>query len=120
MKHPERCSDYLENIIEAIDRSTDYVHDMDFTAFKQDTRTQDAVVRNIEIIGEAANTLHQAAPDYTKSHQDIPWSYIRGMRNVISHEYWRVDIETVWRTVQNDLPELRRQMEDLLRQQERT
>ncbi len=91
MKHPERVSDYLANIIEATNRAIGYARGMDLTAFREDARTQDAVVRNIEIIGEAANALHQAAPDYTKLHQEIPWSYIRGMRNIITHEYWRVD-----------------------------
>jgi uncharacterized protein with HEPN domain len=118
VKHPERVSDYLENIAEAVDRAIRYVEGMEFAAFEQDPRTQDAVVRNLEIIGEAATRLHQVAPDYTDAHQEIPWSYMRGMRNIIAHEYWRVDLEVVWRTALNDLPDLLQKLHDLLRRQQ--
>ncbi len=118
MRHPERVSDYLENIAEAADRAIRYVAGMDFAAFEQDTRTQDAVVRNIEIIGEAATRLYQVSPAYTNAHQEIPWAYMRGMRNIIAHEYWGVDIEVVWRTALNDLPGLLQRLHDLLLQQQ--
>ena len=65
MKHPERVEDYLEHIAEAIRRATDYLRDTeDFAAFELDQRSQDAVVRNVEIIGEAVSKISSVAPDF--------------------------------------------------------
>jgi uncharacterized protein with HEPN domain len=73
VKHPERVEDYLEHIAEAITRATDYLrHTADFAAFEQDQRSQDAVVRNIEIIGEAVAKINNVAPDLIAKHTEIP------------------------------------------------
>jgi len=72
----------------------------------RDTRTQDAVVRNIEIIGEAVTQLQKVDPDFTAAHPNIPWDVMRGMRNIVIHEYFGVDPNVVWKTVRNDLPPL--------------
>jgi uncharacterized protein with HEPN domain len=82
MKHPERVEDYLEHIAEAIDRATGYLQPLpDLEAFQMNPQVQDAVVRNIEIIGEAVNKITSTAPDFIKQHPDIPWARMRGMRN---------------------------------------
>lgn len=71
---------------------------------------QDAVIRPLEIIGEAANRL----PDhFTRKHSDIPWAQIIGMRNFLIHDYGRVNLELVWDTIQTDLPELKAKLEKL-------
>lgn len=80
MKHPERVEDYLEHIVEAIVRVTTYLRDTyDFAGFQRDARTQDAVVRNLEIIGEAANQIRAMSSEIGDRHPELPWIEMRGM-----------------------------------------
>jgi uncharacterized protein with HEPN domain len=118
MKHPERVEDYLGHIAEAIERATSYVQPLpDIDAFRQNPLVQDGVVRNIEIIGEAANHINRMAPEFIAQHPELPWPNMRNMRNIVIHAYFNVDLTTVWRTVQEDLPKLEQQIADLLNQQ---
>jgi uncharacterized protein with HEPN domain len=112
--HPARVPEYLQHIIEAIDRATGYVAGMDAAAFEQDTRTQDAVIRALEIVGEAANKARVADPALQSSAPEIPWDVMYGMRNRIVHDYFEVDLDVVWHTIQRDLPVLRPQIVRLL------
>ena len=112
--HPERAREYLEHIVEAIDRACDYVTGMDAAAFERDIRTQDAVIRTLQIVGEAANKARIAAPDLQHSSPEIPWDVMYGMRNRIIHDYFEVDLDVVWQTLQRDLPVLRSQIVQLL------
>ena len=114
-KHPDRVPQYLQHILDAIDRAISYAAGMDFAAFEKDTRTQDAVIRSIEIIGEAANKVRTADPAFAAGLPNIPWEVMYGMRNRIVHDYFEVDREVVWQTVQQDLPVLRGQIGALLR-----
>ena len=115
MTHPERVEDYLGHIAEAIARATEYVHELpDFDAFRGKRQVQDAVVRNIEIIGEAVNKISKVAPDFVNEHREIPWAQMRAMRNVVIHEYFFVDLKVVWKTVKDDLPRLKRQIDDVV------
>ncbi len=84
---------------------------MDFSAWGSDRKTIDAVVRNFGIIGEAANHI---PPEIQSRFPDIPWSQMRGIRNVLIHEYFGVDEEVLWETVQNDLPALQEKLNRLL------
>jgi len=116
MKHPERVEDYLEHIAEAIERATGYLQPVpDLAAFKKNPQAQDAVVRSIEIIGEAVNKINSTAPDFIKQHPELPWQQMRGMRNVAIHEYFFVDLEIVWTTVKDDFPKLKQQVDALLK-----
>lgn len=116
MKHPERIEDYLEHIAEAIDRATSYLQPIpDLAVFQQNLQVQDAVVRNIEIIGEAVNKINSTAPEFIKQHSELPWGQMRGMRNVAIHEYFFVDLEIVWTTVRDHLPKLKQQIDALLK-----
>jgi uncharacterized protein with HEPN domain len=82
MKHPERIEDYLEHIAEAINRATEYIQPLDnAAALERDHKTQAAVIRNTEIIGEAANRIHKQSPDFVAAHPSLPWHQMRGMRN---------------------------------------
>jgi uncharacterized protein with HEPN domain len=118
VKHPERVTDYLEHIVEAINRVTKYLEDTrDFSDFQRDERTRDAVVRNLEIVGEAANKIRTTAPEFLTSHPELPWIEMRGMRNKIIHNYFDIEWSVVWDTARDDLPELKRQVELLLRGQ---
>lgn len=83
--------------------------------FKRTRRFKDAVVRNIEIIGEAVNKIQSTAPDFIKQHSELPWAQMRGMRNIAIHEYFFVDLEIVWTTVRDHLPKLKQQIDALLK-----
>ena len=117
MKHPERVEDYLGHIAEAIARATSYVEQLQgIEAFRQNPLVQDGVVRNIEIIGEAANHIARMAPDFIAQHPKLPWRKMRNMRNIVIHAYFNVDLTIVWGTVQEDLPPLKQQIDQLLSQ----
>jgi len=105
-----RTPDYLEHTLEAIRRITRYTHGMDEATFMQDERTQDAVIRNIEIIGEAASNIHQTDARFVEQHPEVPWKVMRAMRNRVAHGYFEIDWEIVWRTINKDLPELEQQL----------
>ena len=116
MRHPERVEDYLQHIVEAIVRVTTYLRDTgNLAGFERDRRTQDAVVRNLEIIGEAANQIRAMSPEFVDFHPEVPWIAMRGMRNKIIHGYFDVDWSVVWDTARNDLPGLQRLVEPLLK-----
>lgn len=88
MKHPERIEDYLQHIVEAIDNIIGYVREIDSAAaLEHDHKTQAAVIRNVEIIGEAASRIHKQAPELMAEHPSLPWHEIRGMRNRMIHNY---------------------------------
>jgi uncharacterized protein with HEPN domain len=100
----------LDDIRQSIDRIEEYVSGMSLDDFSRDQKSIDAVARNLEIMGEAANRL----PDeFKESHADIEWYKIVGLRHRIVHEYFGVDLEIVWRILRKDLPELRRSLSGL-------
>lgn len=109
-----RVVDYLDHILAAIERIERHVADVDELVFMQSELLQDAVVRNIEVIGEAANNIQKVAPDFAASAAHIPWQVMYAMRNRLSHGYDRIDFEMVWRTVCNDLPTLHALIKSLL------
>lgn len=115
MTHPERVEDYLEHILQAIDRAVRYLQSIDgAAALVQNDVIQDAVVRNIEIIGEAASRIHRTAPEFVATHPEMPWTEMRGMRNKMIHQYFDVDWNIVWTTVRDNLPVLKQQVEAVL------
>jgi len=98
-----RDDTYLVDILESAKIAWDYVFDKTWDEFHADIQCQDAVVRRIEIIGEAARRLSQETRD---KHPQIPWREMTSMRNLVIHEYDVVDINQVWDTVQKRLPPL--------------
>lgn len=109
-----RIPDYLEHIVEAIERIHLYIEDMDEIAFLNDQKTQDAVIRNFEIIGEASHNIERYHSAFADAHPDIPWTVVYAMRNRVAHGYFKVDLEAVWKTIHADLPELHAQIKQLL------
>ena len=99
-----RVSDYLGHILKAIERINRYTKEINEKDFLSNELLQDAVIRNIEIIGEASNNIQQVAPQFAAHHHDIPWLVMYTMRNRICHAYDKVDLEIVWKTVKGDLP----------------
>ncbi len=115
MNHPERVQEFLRHIAEAIERAGRYIERLDsIDAFRQNRRDQDAVIRNIEIIGEAASRIQKHAPEFVVLHPQLPWIEMRGMRNKMIHDYFDVDLRVVWNTIKEDLPRLKGQIDVLL------
>ena len=114
-QHRSRIPEYLQHILQAIERIHHYTGDFNERGFLDDPKTQDAVLRNIEIIGEAARNVERADPQFSALHPDIPWAVIYAMRNRLSHGYFEVDLEIVWKTVRNDLPPLESRISGLLK-----
>ena len=108
-----RVLDYLSHILNAIKRIERYTADMDEMAFLNTELVQDAVIRNIEIIGEASNNIQRVDATFAAQHDDIPWQVIYTMRNRVSHGYHKMDLEIVWKTIQSDLPDLYQQVQAL-------
>jgi len=95
---------YLRHILGAIEKIESYVKDTPFKIFSKNTMIVDAVVRELEIIGEAANNLGN---DFQKEYPQIPFRNMIEMRNFLSHEYFGVDEKVVWDTIKEDLPNLK-------------
>jgi uncharacterized protein with HEPN domain len=115
MTHAERVEDYLEHIASAIERSIRYVGNLaNLEELEQNEQAQDAIVRTIAVIGEAANRIQKVAPEFVIAHPELPWIQMRGIRNKVIHDYFDVAWDVVWNTVQDDLPTLLRQVRSLL------
>lgn len=80
--------------------------------FNCDNMTQDAVLMNFIVIGEAVTKIINNYPDFIKANSHIPWQQIRGLRNQVAHGYFDVDLGTIWNTIQNRLPELIQHLEN--------
>ena len=102
----------LEDMFESALKIKRYTTNHDFESFINDEKTIDAVVRNFEIIGEAANRID---PDYRTVTAEIEWKRIRGFRNRIVHDYFGIDYEIVWTIIENDIEELIDQIEKLIK-----
>ena len=103
----------IEDIEDSLNMIFQYVENLDYESWTKDRKTIDAVIRNIEIIGEAATHLPE---DFKEQHADIPWYQMKGMRNMLIHEYFGVDIDVLWKTIQEDLPLLKTKIQILLLQ----
>ena len=104
---------YLDDILESINRILQYIADQNFETFADDQKTVDAVVRNLEIIGEAARNL----PDGVKEAMaDIQWKKIIALRNILTHEYFGINKQIVWDVVQTKLHPLKSACEKVMKQ----
>lgn len=101
----------LEDIVEAIDKIERYIAGLDADAFVADERTRDAVIWNIAVIGEAARML---PPELENRYPDVPWARMRGMRNIVVHEYFGIDEGIIWETAARNLPPLARRLREIL------
>ncbi len=102
---------YLKDILDCVDKIESYITGMSFEAFNNDAKTIDAVVRNIEIIGEAARSIPKEIIAQTP---EIPWRKMSDTRNRVLHEYFEVDTSILWQTITEDLPPLKEQIKTLL------
>jgi len=111
----DRPASLLADILKCIDKIDAYTQGLDEAAFLQSNLVQDAVARNIGIIGEAVARLQKLAPDIIAATPEIPWHLARGMRHVIVHDYGSVNYSRVWQTIKDDLPTFRAQIASLQR-----
>ncbi len=105
---PRRHDSYVEDILESIDRIETYVKDMEFEDFSSDQKTIDAVVNNLENIGEAVKNLPES---FKQEKQELNWDEIAGFRDILVHQYFRADEEIVWDIVENELPDLKEKLD---------
>ena len=106
-RDPLRVPNYLDHIIDSIDRIFRYCAGLDDTEFFSNQLIQDAVIRNFAVIGEASRNIERVAPEFVEANPDIPLSFAYDMRNILVHGYYQVDLKIVWDTVKHDLPPLR-------------
>ena len=109
-----RLRDYLQHILSAIGWIERHTAGFDRAMFLGDVKTQDAVLCQLQIIGEAAQSLRQQHPDFVTSHPEAPWRSAYGMRNAVTHGYFDVDLGRVWVTVEGDLPGFAAQIRAML------
>lgn len=102
---------YLQDILDSITKIEEYIEGLSYESFGKDEKTIDAVVRNLEIIGEAARKIPS---EFTAQHPDIPWEGMVSVRNKVLHEYFGVDLEILWKTIKEDLSGLKEQIKNLL------
>jgi uncharacterized protein with HEPN domain len=112
--HEDRARDFLLHMIDALDQIAEYTTGISEEQFLSSRLIQDAVVRNIGIVGEAAKQLYDVAPEFSEKHPEIPFVQVYGMRNRVIHGYASVNPVTVWGVVLTDAPELRRQIAAIL------
>jgi uncharacterized protein with HEPN domain len=103
---------YIEDIKTSIYKIEKYTHDSNFEKFSNDDQLIDAVVRNLIIIGEAVKNIPK---EIKTKNPDVAWNEIKGMRNKVVHEYFGIDEEILWKTIQDDLPIFKKQITKLLK-----
>jgi len=103
--------DYIQDIIESVEEVEEFTAGMTFNDFAEDKKTINAVVRSLEVIGEAAKKI----PDNLReNHPQIPWKRMTGMRDKLIHEYFGIDLEIVWKVVENELPPIKPQIHKIM------
>jgi uncharacterized protein with HEPN domain len=105
--------DYADDILTAMDDVRGFTAGMDFQRFSTDKKTVNAVLRSLEVMGEATKKIPE---DVRARHPEIPWKRFAGMRDKLIHEYFGVDLEIVWGVVQEELPPLMPHFADVLRE----
>jgi len=109
-----RRDDYLGHILKAIERVERYTSSISFEDFSRNEMAQDAVIRNLEIIGEACRNIAESDPAFAGRHPDFPLGAAVGMRNILAHGYFGVELDIVWNAVRANLPKLQRQCRQIL------
>lgn len=108
--------DYLQDILDAVNDIESFVDGMTYEEFIKDRKTLNAVVRSIEIIGEASKNI----PETLKANcKELPWKQMAGMRDKLIHAYFGVDVETLWKAVKENIPPLKKSIQKMLKDQEK-
>ncbi len=112
MSRPRVYLDYVRDMLGSAEKAIEFMEGMDLEQFKADEKTVYAVLRALEVIGEAARKIPK---DLQVKYADVPWREIAGTRDKLIHEYFGVNLPVVWRTVREDLPILTKQLRAILR-----
>ena len=104
-------TNFLKDILDSIELIENYVLDLDYEDFSNDQKTVDAVIRNLEVIGEAAKNISE---EFRNKHPNLPWREMAGMRDKLIHGYFDVMYSIIWVTVKNDLPFIRSEIMKIL------
>jgi|AraplaDrversion2_2_1032049.scaffolds.fasta_scaffold02490_5 uncharacterized protein with HEPN domain len=110
----DRLKLYVERMESSARRAVFYVDGMGQQVFEADQRTQDAVIANIAAVGECAIKIMDRYPAFVSDHPEIAWMDIRAMRDRIAHQYFRIDCNTIWITVRQNLPDLIEQLDAII------
>ncbi len=105
---------FIKHILDSINKIENFVKGFSKEHFFKDEKTQDAVIRRIEVIGEAVKNIPSAFRD---NYPEIPWTKIAGMRDKLMHHYFGIDLETVWKVVNENIPQLKKDMEEILQKE---
>ena len=114
MRKQKDLNVYLEEILQAANYIDSYTKNLDLDEFIKDTKTSQAVILNLLIIGENANKLLSLHPEFTQNTEHLRWTAMRGMRNRIAHGYFEMDMEIVWETIQQSIPKIIEQIPMLI------
>ena len=114
MSTHRRDQDYVYDIWEAMDRILSYTSGLDYGQFMKDKKTQDAVLRNLQVMGEATKKLSRQLRD---AYPTIPWREIAGMRDKVVHEYFGINYDIVWTVISRDIPQVFPHVERIHRQE---
>jgi uncharacterized protein with HEPN domain len=104
-------TNFLKDILDSIERIENYVLDLDYEDFSNDQKTVDAVIRNLEVIGEATKNISE---EFRNKHPNLPWREMAGMRDKLIHGYFDVMYSIIWETVKNDLPLIKSKIIEIL------
>ena len=104
---------FVEDILESMDKIESYVQGMDFSDFAMNDMVIDAVLRNLEIIGEASRNIPD---DIRERYSEIPWKEMMGLRNIVIHGYFSVDLDIIWEIITEDIPPTRTKIEKMFRE----
>jgi uncharacterized protein with HEPN domain len=111
MKKDDRI--YLDHILESFTKAIQYLNNVSYEAYMADEEKQDAIIRKIEVAGEATKRL---SSEIRKKYGHVPWRAIAGMRDKLIHDYFNVDLEMVWETATKDIPSLIPEIETILKE----
>lgn len=101
----------LQHTLEALETIEDYVKSADFVTFSENLMMQDACIRQLQVIGESCRNI---SPELREKHPEVPWSQIVGLRVIVIHQYFGVDIRIIWDVIQNDLPLFKLQVKRII------
>ncbi|MFM9434935.1 uncharacterized protein with HEPN domain [Janthinobacterium sp. CG_23.3] len=101
-------------MLQAMERTGRYTQELDEVVFLQNELVQDAVIRNLEILGEASNNVQKHYPEFAAKHPELPLAFACQIRNAVAHGYFNVNYEIVWKTIQADLPMLHVQVQNVV------